>query len=35
MVVLTAAAEAGSVFGSWTNCDSEVENVCTQTVGGD
>ncbi len=35
VVVLTAAAEAGSVFDSWTNCDSEAANVCTQTVGGD
>ncbi len=35
VVVLTAAAEAGSVFVGWTLCDVPVGNMCTQTVDGD
>lgn len=34
VVVLTATADAGSVFTGWSGCDSAVSNVCTQTVSG-
>jgi len=34
VVELTATADAGSVFTSWSGCDSAAANVCTQTVAG-
>ena len=32
--ILTATADAGSVFSGWSGCDSPAANVCTQTLGG-
>jgi hypothetical protein len=35
LITLTATADTGSVFGSWSGCDSESGNVCTILINGD